>query len=42
MKKLLYIFLGLSLIFGCSDDSPSNDNSDDSNDGNAILCTKRT
>jgi len=42
MKNLLYIFLGLSLIFGCSDDSPSDDNSDDSNDGNAILCTKRT
>jgi len=29
MKKLLYIFLGLSLIFGCSDDS-----SDDNNDNN--------
>ena len=25
MKKLLYIFLGLSLIFACSDDSPSDD-----------------
>ena len=29
MKKLLYIFLGLSLIFACSDDS-----SDDNNDNN--------
>ena len=26
MKNLLYIFLGLSLIFGCSDDSDENVN----------------
>ena len=35
MKKLLYIFLGLSLTFGCSDDS-----SDDSSDGNQLFIEK--
>ena len=29
MKKLLYIFLGLSLMFACSDDSGSEINNDD-------------
>ena len=33
MKKLLYIFLGLSLMFGCSDD----DSSTDSNNSNCNL-----
>ncbi len=29
MKKLLYIFFGLSLVFGCSDDSSTEINNDD-------------
>ena len=41
MKKLL--LLSAFLIFACSsDDSTSDDNSDGSNDGNVVLCTKRT
>ena len=32
MKKLLYIFLGLSLVFGCSDDSDG-DNSNNNVEG---------
>ena len=39
MKKLLYIFLGLSLIFACSDDS-SDDSIDDSSDGNQLFIEK--
>ena len=31
MKKLLYIFLGLSLMFGCSDEPVTNANSIDPN-----------
>ena len=35
MKKLLYIFLGLSLMFGCSDDS-SDDNTNPLDDTNPV------
>jgi len=40
MKKLLYIFLGLSLIFGCSDDS-SNESVNPQNNIDPVLCFER-
>ena len=44
MKKLLYIFLGLSLIFACSDDSDENDsnNNNQSCDNQPSLQTNQT
>ena len=42
MKKLLYIFLGLSLIFACSDDSDENGSNNQSCDNQPSLQTNQT